>query len=189
MMAMADGGERRHPGGSRQNVARILVIGDTHVGTVRELPGGVLRAIEEADRVVHCGDYVSSAVVTELERLSPGFVGVYGNADPGDVRRRLPPEATFQWEGRTIAVTHPHWAGHPDGLEEELVAMFPGADVILFGHTHEPCNLEMNGTLLLNPGQAYASFMVPASVGVLTITRGKLKGEIMTFDQCGLPPR
>ena len=163
-------------------MTEILVISDTHVRTVQELPGGILQAIKQAEWVVHCGDYSSIAVLEELRRLARHFVGVYGNADPGDISRQLPPEVTFQLEGRKIAVVHPHWGGHPDGLEEKLTAQFPHADAILFGHTHEPCNLTLNGTLLLNPGQGYPSFMVPASIGILTVSKQELRAEILILD-------
>ena len=161
---------------------QILVIADTHVRTVQELPREILPAIREAEWVVHCGDYSTVAVVDELRRLARHFVGVYGNTDPREVRRQLPPEATLEFEGRKIAVVHPHWGGHSDGLEEELAAHFPHVDAILFGHTHEPYNLRLNNTLLLNPGQGYSSFMVPASIGILTINKGELRGEILTLD-------
>jgi len=85
-------------------------------------------------------------------------------------------------EGKRIAVIHPPWGGPPFGLEEELVTRFPDVDAILFGHTHEPCNMILEGTLLLNPGQGYPSFMVPASTGILTVSRGELRGEISTLD-------
>lgn len=143
---------------------QILVHSDTHAKTAHELPACMLREIREADWVVHCGDYVSIVVVEELQRLAQHCVGVYGNADPSDIRQQLPPEVTFEVEGRKIVVIHPYWGGHPDGLETELAARFPQADAILFGHTHEPRNLKLNGTLFLNPGQGYPSFMVPASV-------------------------
>jgi len=149
---------------------------------VQELPRGLLQAIREAEWVVHCGDYTTVAVVEELRYLVRNFVGVYGNTDPGDVRRQLPPEVTFTLQGLKIAVVHPHWGAYPDGLEGELAAQFPNVDAILFGHTHEPCNMRLNGTLLLNPGQAYPSFMVPASIGILTIGEGELRGEISTMD-------
>ena len=163
-------------------MSQILVISDTHVETVQELPKGILHAINEAEWVVHCGDYARVAVVEELRCLAPHFVGVYGNTDPIDVRYQLPPEVTFELEGRRIVVVHPHWCGHPDGLEEELVTRYPDVDVILFGHTHEPCNLRLNGTLLLNPGQGYPSFMVPASIGILTVSKRRLGGKILTLD-------
>ena len=158
------------------------MISDTHIGTVQELPNRVLQAIREAEWVVHCGDYSSLVVVDELRRLTRHFLGVYGNTDPGDIRQQLPPEVTFEFEGRIITVVHPHWGGHPDGLEEQLAAQFPLADAILFGHTHEPCNLRLSGTLLLNPGQSYSSFMIPASIGILTISKGELRGEISIID-------
>jgi len=162
-------------------LSQILVLSDTHVRTIQELPKEVLQAIKEADWVVHCGDYVSVAVVKKLRRLTRHFVGVYGNTDPGDVRLRLPPEVILDFEGRRIAVIHPYWGEHPDGLEEELVTRFPDVDAILFGHTHESCNKVMNGILLLNPGQSYPSFMVSASVGILTVSNGDLRGEILTL--------
>lgn len=158
------------------------MISDTHVGTLQELPKGILQAIREAEWVVHCGDYGSLVVVEELRRLARHFVGVYGNSDRGDVRHQLPSKLTIQFAGREIVVTHPHWGGYPDGLEEELAARFPHVDAVLFGHTHEPCNLMLNGTLLLNPGQGYPSFMVPASIGILTVSKGGLTGEILTLD-------
>lgn len=148
---------------------------------MQELPEEFLQAIREAEWVVHCGDYTSMAVVEELGRLARHFVGVYGNTDPNDIRYRLPAEVTFELEGRRIAVAHPHWGGYPDGLEEELTARFPHVDAILFGHTHDACNLRLNGTLLLNPGQSYPSFMVPASIGILTLSKWDIKGEVLAL--------
>ena len=163
-------------------LTQILVISDTHAKTAQELRRGILRAVRQAEWVVHCGDYASIAVVEELRRLARHFVGVYGNADPSEVRQQLPSEVTFEVAGRRIAVVHPHWGTHPDGLEEKLAAQFPHADAILFGHTHEPCNLRLNDILFFNPGQGYPSFMVPASVGILTVRKGELRGEILTLD-------
>ena len=141
-----------------------------------------MQAIKEAEWVVHCGDYVSAVVVDELRRLARHFVGVYGNADSSEVRQQLPPETTLEFEGKRIAVIHPRWGGFPDGLKEELASHFPHVDAILFGHTHEPCNLRLNGTLLFNPGQGYPSFMVPASIGILTVSKRRLGGKILTLD-------
>ncbi len=163
-------------------MARILVISDTHFRAPGVLSPRLLRLIAGSDCVVHCGDFVSTTVVDELRRLSRHFVGVYGNADPDNVRRMLPAETTFLSGGKEIAVIHPYWGGDEYGLEDELTARYPRADVILFGHTHVPCNLTMNGTLLINPGQAYASFMVPASVGILTINEDGISAEIMNVD-------
>ncbi len=163
-------------------MSRILVISDTHLRAAEALSPGLLRLIAGSDCVVHCGDFVTTTVVDELQRMSRRFVGGYGNADPDDISRMLPAETTFLSGGKEITVIHPYWGGDEYGLEDELTTRYPRTDIILFGHTHEPCNLTMNGTLLLNPGQAYASFMVPASAGILTINEDGVNAEIMNVD-------
>lgn len=162
-------------------LTQILVISDTHVRAFPELPGGIQQAVRGTEWVVHCGDFTSVGVLEEIRRLIPHFVGVFGNADPSNIRQRLPHQAAFKLEGRRIVVIHPHWGEHPDGLEKELALRFPDADAILFGHTHEPCNVKINDTLLLNPGQGYASFMVPASMAILTVSRSELRAELLTL--------
>lgn len=162
-------------------MAQILVISDTHIRAFRELHGGIQQAVRGSEWVVHCGDFTSVAVLEELRRLTPHFIGVFGNADPGNIRQQLLHQVRFELEGKKIVVIHPHWGGHPDGLETELALRFPDADVILFGHTHEPCNIKINSTLLLNPGQGYASFMVPASMAILTVSRSGLRAELITL--------
>ncbi|UCB44018.1 MAG: YfcE family phosphodiesterase [Dehalococcoidales bacterium] len=162
-------------------MTQVLVISDTHVKAFSELPEGIQRAVRGAEWVVHCGDFTSVGVLEELRRLTPHFVGVFGNADPSNIRQQLSHQVTFELEERKIVVVHPHWGGHPDGLEKELALRFPDADVILFGHTHETCNLKLKDTLLLNPGQGYASFMIPASMAVLTVSQSKLSGELLTL--------
>lgn len=162
-------------------MTQILVLSDTHVTTIQSLPKEIVQAIREAEWIVHCGDYTHITVVEELKGLARRFIGVYGNTDPSDVRSQLPSEITFELEGKKIAVVHPHLGGPPDGLEEELAARFPHVDAILFGHTHEPYNLRLNGTLLLNPGQSYPSFMTPAAMGVLTVSQQEVKGEVLTL--------
>jgi len=88
-------------------LARILVIADTHVRSVEALSSALRQAIRDTEYVVHCGDFVTTTVVNELRHICRYFVGVYGNADPDDVRLMIPSEATFICEGKSIAVIHP----------------------------------------------------------------------------------
>jgi len=162
-------------------MTRILVIADTHARTPERLLPGMLEMVAEADVVVHCGDYIGAAVLAELRRLAKNFIGVFGNTDSREVRDLLPAETTFEVEGRKVAVTHPHWAGEPFGLEEEVAARFGDADVVLFGHTHEPYKGISGSVFVLNPGQGYSSFMVSATVAVLTVDGRGVAGEIITL--------
>lgn len=160
-------------------MTQILVLADTHVTTLRELPQSVTDAIRDTEWVVHCGDYTSLAVLQELQHIAKHFVGVYGNSDPPDVRQELPAETIIELEGKRIAVIHPPWGGSPDKLEEKLIARFPGVDAILFGHTHDTCNENINGILMFNPGQSYAFHSMPVSAGIVTVSNRELTGKLV----------
>jgi len=57
---------------------RILIIADTHVPRrARVLPDAVRSAARSADLLIHAGDWVSAAVLDELESLVE-VVGVLG---------------------------------------------------------------------------------------------------------------
>ena len=161
----------------------ILVISDTHSSHIAQLEPGVVQAIGEADILVHCGDYTQKTLLDELRAKARRFVGVYGNVDSSDIRNELQSRQVLEVDGKKIGVAHPHWGGPPIGIEEALLAEFRGVDVIVFGHTHEADKRMMSGVLVLNPGQAYASWGVPATVGVLTISDGKIEGEIRVIKQ------
>ncbi len=162
-------------------MVRLLVLADTHVRAIDELPREVVRAASESDWLVHCGDYTGTAVIDELRGLTGRFSGVYGNSDPGTVRARLPHELTLEVNGKRLAVAHPCWGAFPDDIADELLVRFAGYDAILFGHTHEPVVARHGTTLLVNPGQAYHSFMVPATMVRLTVTDEGVEGEVVTL--------
>jgi putative phosphoesterase len=174
------------PWGNRTDTIRVLVLADTHVPTLGQLPSRMRELAREVDWLVHCGDFTSMAVVEELKALNQRFIGVQGNTDSPEVKRLLPEEATFQVLGRRIAVTHPHYGGPPWGLEEELLARFPGAEAILFGHTHDALVKTVNGVLLLNPGQGYPTFVAQATVGVLKVTGASIEGRVSDLGEAEL---
>ena len=52
--------------------------------------------------------------------------------------------------------------------------------VIVFGHTHAPCNEEVGGVLLFNPGSPTDMRFAPyCSFGILTVQEGEARGEIV----------
>jgi putative phosphoesterase len=164
----------------------ILALADTHVATLQQLPERLSQLVKETDCVVHCGDFTEIRVVEELRSLAKRFIGVYGNTDSPEIKEQLPTETTFEVHGKKIAVTHPHFGGPPWGLEEELAAHYPDADVIIFGHTHDACSIHKNGVLLFNPGQGYPIFITQASVGILKVTAEGVEGRISSVDDAVL---
>ncbi len=139
---------------------RIGVISDTHARTLGDLPNGILIALGDVDLIVHAGDFTEKAVLDGLRTLGE-VKAVSGNMDSGALHRILPRHDLFAFGERMIGLIH-GW-GVPWGLAERVQKTFPGADIIIFGHSHEPTNRLIGDTLLFNPGRARDSF------GVITI--------------------
>lgn len=131
---------------------RLLLLADTHVPKrARDLPPEVWRAVDEADLVVHAGDWVDVRLLDELEARSRRLVACYGNNDHGVLRERLPELARVEVEGLALGVVHE--TGQAKGREERMSREHPGLDVLVFGHSHIPWHTTTGtGLRLLNPG-------------------------------------
>ena len=157
----------------------IAVISDTHFNRWDEVHPTIRQAVREADIAIHCGDIVRQDVVDGMRGEAKRAVIVHGNSDPPDLRQSLPYTEVLEVEGVRLGVTHPAWGG-PEFPLEELLPDFPDpVDAILFGHFHETINEMRDGVLFLNPGQAYKSFMVPATIAMLTVSNGNMAAEIV----------
>jgi uncharacterized protein len=132
--------------------ARLLIIADTHVPKrARDLPRELWREVETADVVLHAGDWVEVGLLDELEARANRLVGVWGNNDHGELRRRLPEVARVEIEGLRFGVVHE--TGPAKGREARCSAQYPELDVLVFGHSHIPWDTPApNGLRLLNPG-------------------------------------
>ncbi|WP_231251145.1 metallophosphoesterase family protein [Nocardioides furvisabuli] len=131
---------------------RVLLMADTHLPKrARDLPEALWRAVDEADLVVHAGDWVDVRLLDELEARSRRLVACWGNNDHGELRERLPEVATVEVEGITLGVVHE--TGQAKGREARMAAAYPHLDVLVFGHSHIPWDTTTTtGLRLLNPG-------------------------------------
>ncbi len=82
----------------------------------------------------------------------------------------LPRRDEFTAAGKRVAVTHGR--GAPPAIAARVRAEFDQADVIIFGHSHEPCCQVIRGALMFNPGRCRASY------GLLTID-DDLRAEVV----------
>ena len=159
---------------------------DTHLPKrAKELPAPLLAELPRADVVFHAGDWVDTATLDLLERLSRRLVGVYGNNDGPALRARLPEVAYAELGGLRFAVVHE--TGPAQGREARCAARFPDADVLVFGHSHIPWDTTApTGLRLLNPGsptdrrrQPHCTYMTA------TVEDGRLDDVLLHR----LPPR
>ncbi len=130
----------------------ILLLADTHVPKrARTLSEDVWTAVDAADLVIHAGDWVEAALLDELEARATRLVGVFGNNDGPELRRRLPEITRVTVDGVRFAVIHE--TGAAAGRDARADDAFPDDDVLVFGHSHIPWDtLTARGLRLLNPG-------------------------------------
>jgi len=130
---------------------KILVLSDTHCEPGEALPAAVLAAAKDADLIIHAGDLVHPGVVDALRAAGTAEVeAVAGNMDSAAGKHQFPAKKLLTIGRFRIGVTH--GAGAPTGMEHRVLGMFPGADVVIHGHTHQPVIETVDETLLLNPG-------------------------------------
>ena len=160
----------------------IVVVSDTHCYRWDEVHPYIRKAVAEADIAVHCGDFTRLDVVEGVQRTAKKAVVVHGNSDPVEIRETLLYVEVIEVEGKRIGVIHPAWGGPPFELEQLYNDFLEPVDAILFGHLHETVNEVRDGVLFVNPGQGYASFMVPATIAMLTIEDGEMRAEIRVIE-------
>jgi putative phosphoesterase len=146
---------------------RLGVISDTH----GQLRPAVFDVFAQVDHILHSGDVGKPEILTDLEALAP-VTAVYGNTDGAAMRARLPRVATLELDGFPIVVTHGDQLGSP--TPEGLIALFPDAGIIVYGHTHRPLlQLVNDDVTVMNPGAAGPPrFNLKPSVGIMELEPG-----------------
>jgi len=148
---------------------RIGVLSDTHIHQAEEIPAEVVTAFSKVDLIVHAGDFVGSAVLDGLKRLSE-VKAVHGNVDSMKLRSLLPEKEIFMVGTKKVGITH-GW-GSPDGIENRVKELLGDVDIIIYGHSHRARIEQIGKVLFFNPGPGWQSF------GILTIDEDT-KGEII----------
>lgn len=130
----------------------VAILGDTHMPKgSRELPERCAQALAAAELIVHTGDFSATSVLAMLESIGPPVVAVYGNVDEPALAEQLPETAEFAHGGSRFALIHD--AGPRHGRLERMRRRFPGADAVLFGHSHLPLHeTATDGFQIFNPG-------------------------------------
>lgn len=131
---------------------RLLLIADTHVPKrAKDLPAAVWAAVDDADVVIHAGDWVEPDLLDALQERAKRVVACWGNNDGAELRRRLPERADVVLDGVRFTVTHE--TGASTGRDARMAAAYPDSDVLVFGHSHIPWDTTTEtGLRLLNPG-------------------------------------
>ena len=131
---------------------RVAVISDTHMPRkALVLPAACVERLRAADLILHAGDWSSAEALALVRGIGPPVVGVRGNVEERAVRSALPATAEAEAGGARIGVVHD--GGPGDGRLSRLRRRFPGADAVVFGHSHIPWHeVAGDGFQVINPG-------------------------------------
>ena len=150
----------------------VAVLSDTHVPDRQPHLQAALLALlkrQKPDHIFHCGDISTPEVLQQLETIAP-LTAVLGNRD-FIFRMDLPLNVRLEIGGVKVALTHGQgsaWRYFTDKFKylstgynferyrRYFDADFPEADLVIFGHTHTPVDVLLNGRRYFNSGATYA---------------------------------
>jgi len=127
-------------------MVRVGLIADTHDEKVdwTKIQPAVARAFDGVGLVLLCGDLQTLGVLDQLEEIAP-VRAVRGKTDPpAEPPRLIDGPMVVETGDVTIAV----FRAEP----ETGAAGLAGADVVVYGSTHEPVVKVVNGAIFVNPG-------------------------------------
>lgn len=177
----------------------IGLVADTHIpDRARQLHPRLVPLLKEArvSYILHAGDICTRQVLDDLRAIAP-VTAVRGNRDL--LAGQLPMSAVLEAGGVRVKLVHGHFGLFPYLWDKvhflrsgynfwrylpRLVREMQDADVLVFGHTHFPEVISLNGKLLVNPGSA--SFgpkrRLSPSFGLLRIdVEGRASVEVVSL--------
>jgi putative phosphoesterase len=166
-------GQKVIPGG-QDSAVRVVVLADTHAPRRwRVCPPQVAEHLRGADLILHAGDVCTAPVLVELAEYAP-VVAVLGNNDGPDVAAwGAGPTAELDLDGLSVAMVHD--SGAATGRLTRMRRTFPGADLVVFGHSHIPHDESAGDLRIFNPGSPTDRRRQPhGTLGLLRIESGRL---------------
>jgi uncharacterized protein len=153
---------------------RVVVLADTHAPRRwQACPPRVAAQLRRADLILHAGDVCTADVLDELAAYAP-VRAVLGNNDGPDVAAwGAPAVLEFDLDGLPVAMIHD--SGAAQGRLARLRRRFPGASLVVYGHSHVPLDQAGERLRIFNPGSPTDRRRQPhGTVGVLRIEAGRL---------------
>lgn len=125
---------------------KVLILSDSH-GLIDEVKAIVHQY--EVNRIIHCGDFCVEATLPPFDTM----MKVRGNCD---FAIDVPLKKVVEYQGLRGIVVHGHKYRVKEGyLPLSYLAEEEKAQIVLFGHSHQPVSFMDKGCLFINPGSIY----------------------------------
>jgi len=196
------------PGISNKSNLTIGVLADTHLPfRLKRLPAQLLAVFRDVDLILHAGDVDQMEYIRQLEMIAPLYA-VRGNLHfkPNELSHggiELPFDLHFSLLGYHLVLNHGGWPhfgalasdwfwekllepsrkGANARIVRRLLRIYPYADVIIFGHTHQPYQARHGRTLVFNPGGVVPFDRLKPSVGRLILKPHEVIAELIPLDE------
>ncbi len=124
----------------------------------------VVSSNPDAQLVIHCGDGANELIKLKHEYNDKQIIGVRGNCD---LTTELPEDEIIEVLGKKIFINH----GFKYSVKYSVAALLckareVSADIVVYGHTHDPeCDVRA-GIHVMNPGSVRGKF---GTYGVIDI--------------------
>jgi putative phosphoesterase len=156
---------------------RIGVISDTH----GRLEARALESFGGVERIFHAGDVGSEEILAKLASLAP-VTAVLGNVD-GPSFAGLKEAEWAEAEGVRFLIFHQ--LGTPERPTPKARRLIregrPG--MVIFGHTHSPCDRVVEGVRFFNPGgSGPRRFSLPRTVAILEVSGARVEARFVDLD-------
>ena len=138
----------------------------------------MLEDFKKVDFIIHAGDFCGREDLDAFKNVKE-IKGVWGNMDDGEMRQLLPRRQIIKCGKFQIGLFHGE--GPPKTLLDVVKSEFKDdkVDVVVFGHSHQPLNREIDGILFFNPGSPNDTLHAPyKSYGILEVN-DEIVGKII----------
>jgi putative phosphoesterase len=128
---------------------KIGIISDTHLTNPSpSFQQAAQTCFAEVDMIFHAGDLTNPEI---LEAFGDKKIhAVHGNMCGPAACKLLPTQKEIKVGNFTIGLIHR--IGNTYDFEDRLLEVFPTADCIIYGHTHQPVCHKIGRVLYINPG-------------------------------------
>ena len=151
---------------------QIGILSDTHLNSCTDtFRCQVATVFAECPIILHAGDLSDISILDAFRGKE--IHAVHGNMCNFGSQQLLPGSKLIMVGGFQIGLCHGAW-GPRHTIEERVWAMFPQADCIVYGHSHQAVCHRTGGILFINPGtfQATSVHGAPGNYAILRIDEG-----------------